>query len=713
MDDWLLLSLASIAVITCTSLFVLSRWTPRFLSPYLQMTCLGTLVFAIGQLASMLVQEPFNYAITIAFIYTGLYAAVAGWLMTIVGLVEHQRQDIALPMRNLPLVMLGLSWLAMITNPVHGLFIELNVGARSSYGVLWYATFGAVWLLVVAAVALLVQQGLRAEYSDDRRQLMWCGIAMMTPLLFNAAYVLSDTSSPFDLTVIGFAISTSLLVYAIFGRQVYSATGVRLEDALDADSRPTFMTDRQGRLVHANAAAVDFFATDFHREVIEDWLAARLADREGQAAKAEALAQSAQTLWRLRDTDRWVSIARTPVKLGRHIGGHLWSVQEHTDRVRVDVATENNRRMESLGLMASGIAHDFNNLLVSVIGNADLAELYLDRAPQRIPESLKHIRSAGETGANLARQLLAFIGSANIELAEVDLNQVVQDFVSLLKPSTRSEVTFELQLDPSQPTAWADTAQISQILLNLIINAEEALTDGGGRIIVTTGAANLNHDELQQLSASEQASPGAYATLSVQDSGPGIEQADLDKVFDPFFTTKEFGRGLGLATTLGLVRSHRGAIALRSRADVGSRFTVYLPQQPKVAANEQLPASGASFDGLKALLVDDNPGVLQVHGDMLQSLGFSVTTADSGEAALTAYDGQDLAVLDLTMPGMSGVTLAARLREVAPTLPILLVSGYAAHEFEVGQGVEFLAKPFSNTKLMTAIQRAFDAQRVA
>ena len=279
-----------------------------------------------------------------------------------------------------------------------------------------------------------------------------------------------------------------------------------------------------------------------------------------------------------------------------------------------------------------------------------------------------------------------------------------------------SDIAMALDLDlRTPPWALADKAQIAQMVLNLVVNAEEALAGKGGTIRLASGHTQLDEDTLRGLLGTPSTLPGEFVYFQVEDDGPGTTQETLSRMFDPFFSTKAVGRGLGLASTLGTVRSHHGALEVRTAPGQGARFTIYIPRHiiPRhIAASDPpiLPSPAQEFGhaGRLALLVDDNDAVRLVHRQMLEHLGFGVL--DRPEDLTETLAGRaliDIAVIDLTMPGLSGEKLVRQLQQIQPDLPIILVSGYTASTTATGR-VAFLQKPFAIEDLAQVSARVLE-----
>ena len=371
------------------------------------------------------------------------------------------------------------------------------------------------------------------------------------------------------------------------------------------------------------------------------------------------------------------------------------------------------QRMESLGLLAGGIAHDFNNLLVGILGNASLA-LVDARGPLR--EQLEEVEHAARRATDLANQLLAYSGKGRFVVGNVELNALCEETVHLLRSSLPARVQVRLVLEPGLPRVRADETQLRQVLMNLLLNAADAIGNAPGLLTVRTASASVSADELQACVLGGNAPPGRYVSIEVTDTGCGMDRATQARIFDPFFTTKFTGRGLGLAAVQGILTSHQGALAIRSEPGHGSTFHVFLPPTSVPGRTETGQVAGPGPRGCRILVVDDEELVRRSAKRMLEHLGFQVVEARGGEEALTvlrrAPDVQAV-LLDMTMPGMDGAATFDALRSACPELPVVLMSGYDEREtlarFPRQDLAGFLRKPFVLAELDQRVRAAVTA----
>ncbi len=385
------------------------------------------------------------------------------------------------------------------------------------------------------------------------------------------------------------------------------------------------------------------------------------------------------------------------------------------------------QRLESLGVLAGGLAHDFNNLLASMLGSADLAT---HKLPAEHP-ALEHLELIGETAADaggLCRELLAYAGKGRFEVVKTPLSSIVSEQEKLLRASVAKDATLLLELADDTPTCSTDVSQIKQVLLNLVLNASEALTAGKGTIRVSTGLCSVDSEGIASEGIASEGiasdptplplRPGPYAFLKVADTGSGMTPEVKAKLFDPFFTTKFTGRGLGLAAILGIVKGHEGSIQVHSEPGLGSCFTILLPActEDLAAPREPREQTGWRGSGL-ALIVDDDPRVALVTADMLELLGFESLVAEGGVQALEIFrehsDRLAVVVLDLTMPGMSGAQVFQEMHELNDSVPVILSSGFDEQDTTQDiacQGLAgFLPKPFRMKALRECLRAAIEA----
>lgn len=390
-------------------------------------------------------------------------------------------------------------------------------------------------------------------------------------------------------------------------------------------------------------------------------------------------------------------------------------VRDVSEKRQAEEILRRTQKLESLGIMAGGVAHDFNNLLVAMLGQSSLA---LAKLPPEHP-AYGHIQKttkAAEKASELTRQLLAYTGHGQLTIAPLDLNNLIIENYHLLEVSIPKNVQFQLNLADFLPSIDADAGQIQQIVMNLILNAAEAIENEQGFVTVSTCLYDLgaNEEKTYWQNMNETMPPGNYVMLEVKDTGCGMEESILSRIFDPFFTTKFTGRGLGLAAVMGIVKSHKGGLHVSSEPNKGTTFRLLFPTSRKNLPDLS-PQMGAKMDiqpGM-ILVIDDEEPVRDAVSDILEMEGFQVLTAHNGMTGVAIYQQKQaeisLIILDLSMPGMNGVETFQALQAVDPQVRVLLSSGYSETEIATrfqGQGfVGFIHKPYSMAALAESVRR--------
>lgn len=395
--------------------------------------------------------------------------------------------------------------------------------------------------------------------------------------------------------------------------------------------------------------------------------------------------------------------SREVAQLGEELGRTSEALaQREEEQFRTQEALRNTQRLESLGVLTGGIAHDFNNLLAAVLGNLNLAQMRLEpEDPAR--RSLNQAEKAVQKATDLTRQMLAYSGRGHFVVKPLDLNLTVQEMTHLLHVTLAKKTELDLELAPELPPVLADSAQIQQVVLNLVTNASEAIGQEEGTITLRTRTEDLGRAALEALCPTLDLEPGHYAILEVTDTGCGMGPELIEHIFDPFFTTKPKGHGLGLSALHGILKAHGAGMTIRSVPGSGSTFRIFFPSTlerlPDLVSDDSGPLQ--IFQGL-ALVADDEPMVLDFAAAALESMGFDVIRAKDGAEAVTRFLEHQgrvrLALLDLTMPRMDGLEAFAELRRMDPSLPVILSSGYdtdaaAQGLVDLGQA-RFLPKPY-------------------
>jgi signal transduction histidine kinase/CheY-like chemotaxis protein len=414
------------------------------------------------------------------------------------------------------------------------------------------------------------------------------------------------------------------------------------------------------------------------------------------------------TIRRPNQEIRQILVNVTPIHdpRGAYLGAN-GLFQDITERRQAEEALRQAQKLESLGVLAGGIAHDFNNLLTAILGNLNLAQTSIPLGSAALPY-LENVEKSVLRAADLTKQMLAYSGRGRFVVKVHDLNQVVQEMTTLLRVSIPKKTTLRFHLDPRTLPIEADAAQIHQVVMNLVTNASDAIGEGEGAITLATRAVTLSPNQIPSATPGQMLAPGPYAVMEVSDSGSGMSPEVRARIFDPFFTTKASGRGLGLSAMLGILRAHKAGIQIESQVGEGSTFTLFMPlaahhhAEPAAAA----AASGSRFTG-EALVVDDEPTVLEFVSQALELIGFKTTTARDGAEAVEAFtkapERFDLVLLDLTMPRMDGREALREIRLIRPEVPVILSSGFSDQEFLKETASEsnllFLQKPYQIKEL--------------
>jgi signal transduction histidine kinase/ActR/RegA family two-component response regulator len=382
---------------------------------------------------------------------------------------------------------------------------------------------------------------------------------------------------------------------------------------------------------------------------------------------------------------------------------------EIAERQHTEEALRQSQKLEAIGQLTSGVAHDFNNLLTGVLGNLELLERRLKGEGSLRP--LRSARTAAERGARLTHQLLAFSRKQHLAPTPLDLNRLVSEASDLLFRTIGATVRIETVLTEALWPALVDHTQIELVLLNLAINARDAMPAGGRLTILTAYVSRSD--------APPDLRPGDYVLISVADSGEGMTEEVLSKAVEPFFTTKEIGKGsgLGLSMVHGVATQSGGGLRIDSRVGRGTTVNVYLPRSRRLSATarERETPSATVHKGATILVVDDDPDVREVAGRSLECLGYRLLAAENGLAALDVLkrtERVDLLMVDMAMPGMNGVEVIRRARERHPELRALLVTGYAdVAAFSPAEGDLVLQKPYRLAQLAASVAEALRRER--
>ena len=422
------------------------------------------------------------------------------------------------------------------------------------------------------------------------------------------------------------------------------------------------------------------------------------------------------------DTLLHIALVRDSQGLPLHFTAQIVDVTERKQAELQRLALERRlleaQKLESVGMLAGGIAHDFNNLLVGILGNTSL--LLTELPPNSLlHERVSRIETAAARAAELTQQMLAYAGKGRFVVEPIELNTLIAEMPQLLSASISKNATLQHQLTPDLPLIEGDVTQLRQLIMNLIINASEAIGDQPGAIQVSTSVRHIEPTD-HATEHDTNLPAGDYVMLEVADTGCGMDEATLTRIFDPFFTTKFTGRGLGLAAVQGIVRSHHGMLNVASAHGQGTTFSILLPCIATPVGVPQAADPSAAVEAVEGdvvLVIDDEPDVRLVAEQMLIYAGFEVLLASSGSAGVELFrehaDTIGCVLLDLTMPIMDGEEVFRVLQAIRPTIPIILMSGYSEQEvrrrFDGPAPAGFMQKPFTFKALQAKVQRAVAA----
>ena len=487
-----------------------------------------------------------------------------------------------------------------------------------------------------------------------------------------------------------------------------------------------YRTTPQGRSLAANPALAKMLGYDSAEEFISAitdtahqlWMEPDERARCMQLLEDHEVVRGFDCQLRRKDgTTVWVSINLRKVSPDEQTVYYEGFIEDITERKRVEgekAKLEDRLRqaqkLESIGRLAGGVAHDFNNLLTVINGYSEFLLKRL-KATDPLRSYANQIREAGERAASLTKQLLAFSRRQAIEPRVLDLNMTIRESAPMLRRLIGEDVVLKTQLEECLGQVLADPDQIHQVLMNLVVNARDAMPDGGRLDIATT---NMELDE-ENAAIHPAATPGRYVLMTVTDTGNGMDATTRQRIFEPFFTTKEIGKGtgLGLSTVYGIIRQNGGWVDVSSEVGVGTSFEVYLPRIDACPVPDKHGSRAATGGGRETILVvEDQTTVRHFAGTALRQYGYHVVEASDGYEAMSLadqYAGEiQLLLTDVVMPGMNGKELSERLKGLRPNLKILFTSGYTADVIAdrgvLDRGVAFLHKPFGPEELAAKVR---------
>ncbi|MFZ4620227.1 MAG: response regulator [Bacteroidota bacterium] len=403
-------------------------------------------------------------------------------------------------------------------------------------------------------------------------------------------------------------------------------------------------------------------------------------------------------------------ISRPVTTRGSAAGSVIAIVEDITEQTEVQRQLIQSQKLESLGMLAGGIAHDFNNLLAIILGNAELLRKNVEHDP-KLKKYVSGIMEVAHRGGSISKQLLLFSRNSTFSLQPISLSLIIEELQMMLQHFIPKTIRITTDIAGGNDFIQCDKGHIHQVIINLCINARDAMGDHG-TLSITESIVHTSAGE----SGIIDMPAGSYVSLAVSDTGPGIDTDNLKRIFDPFFTTKEKGKGTGLGLSIvnGIVRSHNGFIDVRSVKGSGTTFTLYFPIVAGASADHTALLPAEIMKGKKVLIVDDEPLLLHILAETLESAGLTVTTASDGFSALEKFRNDhttiDLVITDFSMPTMDGASLYRELRTIAPTTPVILSSGFLDPVIRsqlLKDGIrQIINKPFRSEEIIRAVDSA-------
>ena len=485
----------------------------------------------------------------------------------------------------------------------------------------------------------------------------------------------------------------------------------RIHSLFERVEHGIFRLNGKGSIIEAN----DHFRSVFGnaKELCEILLGERNAPDCLRGAAQESVLHQDSKAVASNGSELMVSLSLYPEKDGTGaIVGYDGYIIDVTEKKRLEERLMRAQKMEAIGTLAGGLAHDFNNLLTAILGYSSMLLKTL-KEPDAFFKPLSIIHEAAKRGAELGRKLLTITRKEQREIKSVDLNETVRNALELLHQGLPKNIDINMRLTDGLPLTQADPSQLQQVIINLAVNARDAMPNGG-KLTIETSLSGLNAAGVP----STNASTGGMLKLSVADNGAGIDAETQSRIFDPFFTTKDVGKGTGLGLYIvhSIIHNHGGHINVYSEPTRGTQFTIYLPViAPDAVATTQPEITEVTGSGT-IMVIDDEPHVREMCRDMLTALGYTVLLAENGMAGIRTYRERhreiDLVILDMIMPKMGGPEVFAALKTIDPAVKVLLYSGYSNSSLDsidvlLKRGVAgFVQKPFSAEEISIAIKKA-------
>jgi PAS domain S-box-containing protein len=645
--------------------------------------------------------------------YLGVLMMPVAWVGFVLDFVAGDPRFTRRVIGTMGMMAAGLLLLAWTDGWHHLFWGDLHLEGQGNAAVLvgrgpgFWTNIVLTYASLVAGIAVLVSQAVQSPYLYRKRAMIVIA-ATLLPWMGNMLFLAGEEiAGSLDPTPFLFACTAVLAAVAVFRYGVLDPIPTLRDARIEVIGDALVMLDARRRIADLNRAAVVMLGRSRAAAagVVVDELLPGLGEFHDQACRIDLPRPSPSG-------ERVFDASITPIRTRDHrLTGYVVLLRDVTERRQLEEQLRQAQKMEAVGKLAGGVAHDFNNQLTAIIGFASLAS---DELPASSPVqgSLAQIQRSADQAASLTRQLLAFGRRQLLQPEVLDLGEVIALVLPMLRRLIGEDITVITELLPDLPSVRADRTQLQQILLNLVVNARDAMPRGG-LLTIRTSQAIVDAGATDGL----ELAPGRYVVLEVADTGQGLDAAMADHIFEPFFTTKEFGQGtgLGLSTVYGIAKQSGGDVQVRSTPGQGATFRVLLPaasdvrQQPSRSEPASPPGHVAAGT---VLLAEDDDGVRESVGEVLRASGWEVVTAASPAEALASAARQslaiDLLVTDVVMPGMNGDELADKLVAMRPGLRVLFITGYDDEDVAarglIGPGRECLSKPFTPAQLRSRVQ---------
>jgi len=645
--------------------------------------------------------------------YLGVLMMPVAWTGFILDFVAGDPRFTRRVVGTMGTIAAGLLLLAWTDGWHHLFWADLHLEGEGRAAVLvgrgpgFWTNITLTYASLVAGIAMLLSQAVQSPYLYRKRAIIVI-VATLLPWLGNMLFLAGDElPGSVDPTPFLFACTAVLAAVAVFRYGVLDPIPTLRDARIEIIGDALVMLDARRRIADVNRAAAVMLGRSRAAVagVVVDELLPGLGEFHDQPCRIDLPRPSPSG-------ERVFDASITPIRTRDYrLTGYVVLLRDVTERRQLEEQLRQAQKMEAVGKLAGGVAHDFNNLLTAIIGFASLASEELP-AGSPVQGSLAQIRRSADQAASLTRQLLAFGRRQLLQPEVLDLGEVIAHVLPMLRRLIGEDITVITELLPDLPTIRADRTQVQQVLLNLAVNARDAMPRGG---VLTIRTSQASVDD--RTSDGFDLPLGQYVVLEVADTGQGVDAAMADHIFEPFFTTKAFGQGtgLGLSTVYGIAKQSGGDVQVRSTPGRGATFRVLLPAtldaRPQPADPE--PASLSPRVGAgTVLLAEDDEGVRDSVGEVLRASGWEVVMAASPAEALASAARQslviDLLVTDVVMPGMNGGELADKLVAMRPGLRVLFITGYDDEDVAtrglIGPGRECLSKPFTPAQLRSRIQ---------